>query len=98
MPTFETTPAFVTDLHRLTPSQRERFRRTVLDSFVTDLRTHNGFRPGLRIKTVRSTIGVWELTWAPNGRATWSYGPQKLCGVPHVVWRRIGTHAILTRP
>ncbi|MFE3431200.1 hypothetical protein [Streptomyces sp. NPDC059171] len=48
MPTFETCPRFTTDLQHLTPAQRRRFRRVVLDAFVPDLRTGRQFRPGLR--------------------------------------------------
>ncbi|MEV2255856.1 hypothetical protein AB0I94_35765 [Streptomyces sp. NPDC050147] len=98
MPTFETCPRFTADLQHLTPAQRRRFRRTVLDAFVPDLRTGRQFRPGLRIKGVRRAPGVYELTWAPDGRATWSYGGEKVAGLPHVVWHRIGTHSILDRP
>ncbi|MEU1661813.1 hypothetical protein ABZ527_37925, partial [Streptomyces griseofuscus] len=70
MPTFETCPRFTTDLQHLTPAQRQRFRRVVLDAFVPDLRTGRQFRPGLRIKGVRCAPGVYELTWAPDGRAS----------------------------
>ncbi|WP_326680916.1 hypothetical protein [Streptomyces sp. NBC_01237] len=98
MPTFETCPRFTTDLQHLTPAQRRRFRRVVLDSFVPDLRTGRPFRPGLRIKGVRVSPGVYELTWAPDGRATWSYGREKVTGARHIVWHRIGTHSILDRP
>ncbi|MFI1839464.1 hypothetical protein [Streptomyces olivaceoviridis] len=73
MPTYEATPRFTADHHRLT-------------------------RAGLRIKGIRSARGVFELTWDGNGRATWSYGPQIVSGEQHVVWRRIGTHDILTGP
>ncbi|MET9810791.1 hypothetical protein [Streptomyces halstedii] len=48
MPTFETLPRFTADLQHLTPAQRQRFRRVVLDAFVPDLRTGCRFRPGLR--------------------------------------------------
>ncbi|MFC7924518.1 hypothetical protein [Streptomyces cinereoruber] len=98
MPTFKTTTRFTTDLDRLTPAQRHRFRRTVLNAFVPDLRTGRPFRPGLRIKGVRSAPGVYELTWAPDGRATWCYGRTRIAGDRHIVWRRIGTHGILIRP
>ncbi|GES28451.1 hypothetical protein San01_09380 [Streptomyces angustmyceticus] len=64
----------------LHPRQRRRFHRVVLDSFVPDLRT-GLFRPGLRIKGVRATSGVYELTWAQNGRATWQYGQEKAFGI-----------------
>jgi hypothetical protein len=98
VPTFETLPRFTTDLQHLTPAQRRRFRRVVLDAFVPDLRPGRKFRPGLRIKGVRCAPGVYELTWAPDGRATWSYGREVLAGARHIVWHRIGTHSILDQP
>ncbi|MFE2639552.1 hypothetical protein ACFXKF_33120 [Streptomyces scopuliridis] len=98
MPTFEILPRFTTDLRRLTPAQRRRFHDVVLDSFVPDLRAGCPFRfrPGLRVKGVRIAPGVYELTWAPDGRATWSYGRERIPGAAHIVWRRIGTHSVLT--
>ncbi|MFD3976346.1 hypothetical protein [Streptomyces cyaneofuscatus] len=101
MPTYETLPRFTTGLGRLTPAQRRRFRRTVA-AFVDDLRTGSQFRPGLRIKGVRRTPGVYELTWSmgtgPAGRATFEYGTEVRPGTPHVIWRRIDTHDILIGP
>ncbi|HEV2755352.1 MAG TPA: hypothetical protein VG318_06200 [Actinomycetota bacterium] len=41
---------------------------------------------------------VYEMTWAPNGRATFEYGDERIEGEPHVVWRRVGTHDIFDRP
>ncbi|MFH9426297.1 hypothetical protein [Streptomyces sp. NPDC017529] len=100
MPTYEVLPRFTADLQHLTPEQRRRFRRTVA-AFVEDLRT-GSFRAGLRVKRVQRASGVYELTWSmstgPAGRATWLYGREKLRGTHHIVWRRIGTHAILTGP
>ncbi|WP_030792534.1 hypothetical protein [Streptomyces sp. NRRL S-920] len=101
MPTYETTPRFTADLHRLTPEQRRRFRQAVA-AFVEDLRTGGHFRAGLRVKRVQRASGIYELTWSmgagPAGRATWQYGPALRPGVQHVIWRRIGTHDILTGP
>ncbi|MEV6549282.1 hypothetical protein AB0M57_11275 [Streptomyces sp. NPDC051597] len=96
MPTYEALPRFTTDLDRLTPEQRRRFRQTVT-AFVEDLRTGR-FRAGLRVKRVQRAPGVFELTWDGNGRATWSYGPEIDPGERHIIWRRIGTHRILTSP
>jgi len=38
------------------------------------------------------------MTWDNDGRATFSYGEERVPGEPHVIWRRIGTHAIFTPP
>ncbi|MFD5749001.1 hypothetical protein [Streptomyces sp. NPDC127033] len=46
MPTFETLPRFTTELQHLTPTQRRRFHRVVLDAFLHDLRPGRQFRPG----------------------------------------------------
>jgi hypothetical protein len=97
MPTFEVLPRFARDFAKLTPEQARRFRRVVLGEFVPGLASGQ-FLPGLRIKGVQAAPGVFELTWAPDGRATWQYGEEKIAGSPHVVWRRIGTHAIFDPP
>jgi hypothetical protein len=47
---------------------------------------------------VQGYPGVWELTRAPNGRATFEYGDELRSGDPHIVWRRIGTHSIFRKP
>ncbi|MEU0022604.1 hypothetical protein ABZ173_33690 [Streptomyces rochei] len=96
MPTYEATPRFTADHHRLTPEQRRRFRQAV-SAFVDDLRTGR-FRAGLRVKGVQCAQGVFELTWDGDGRATWSYGPPIVPGERHIVWRRVGTHDILAGP
>ena len=53
------------------------------------------FRPGLRVKTVRGAPGLYEMSWAPDGRALFSLeiaGPGQLV---HVVWHRCGDHSTL---
>lgn len=97
MPTFSRTDRFVQDLKKLTTEQRQRFESTVIGEFVVDLKAGQ-FRAGLRVKRVQATAGVWEMTWAPNGRATFEYGPGQRPGERHVIWRRIGTHDIFNRP
>ncbi|WP_322756481.1 hypothetical protein [Frankia sp. Cas3] len=97
MPTFEPTARFWDDWRRLTPSQRERFLRA-RDLFVADLLAGRGFRPGLRVKSFRRRPGVYEMTWAPDGRALFRYGVSKQSGLPHIIWEAIGTHDIFTRP
>jgi len=38
---------------------------------------------------------MWEITFAPDGRATFAYGEEVIPGTPHIIWRRIGTHDVL---
>ncbi|MBV7255023.1 hypothetical protein [Streptomyces albidoflavus] len=101
MPTYEVLPRFTADLARLSPEQQRRFRRAVT-GFVQDLRGGGHFRAGLRVKRLSGFPGIYELTWSmgtgPAGRATWQYGPALRAGTPHVIWRRVGTHRILSRP
>jgi hypothetical protein len=47
---------------------------------------------------VQGATGVFEMTWAPDGRATFQYGESKAGGEPHVIWRRIGTHDVFRSP
>lgn len=96
MPTYEATNRFRSDLAGLTESERKRFHHAVAE-FVEDLRGDR-FRKGLRVKRVQGTRDVWEMTFAPDGRATWQYGEERQEGEPHVIWRRIGTHEIFRDP
>ena len=57
-----------------------------------------GFYPRLRVKRVQGHPRVWEMTWAPDGRATFEYGEEVRPGETHVIWRRIGTHSVFRRP
>ena len=34
---------------------------------------------------------MWEVSFAPDGRATFSYGDPVRPGEPHVIWRRLAT-------
>jgi hypothetical protein len=98
MPTREVLASFWRDWDRLTPQQQRAFRQAVAH-FVADMAADGqSFRPGLRVKRVQGHPRVWEMTWAPDGRATFEYGDEVRSGEPHVVWRRIGTHSIFRRP
>jgi hypothetical protein len=85
------------DYARLSQAERDAFREA-RKQFVDDLRSRRGFRPGLRVKGVQGALGVYEMTWAGDGRATWQYGPTQIPGETHIVWRRIGTHDIFKQP
>lgn len=106
MPTFEKPPSVLAEYRRLDPAERTAFTKA-LRAFIQDLRRWERagmagkprFRAELRVKDVEMRKGVWELTWRwPEGRATFQYGPPVVEGRVHVIWRRIGTHAILRNP
>lgn len=97
MPTYAWLARFRADFERLTPAQQAAFL-TAVEQFVEDLRRGKNFRKGLRVKGIQGATGVFEMTWAPDGRATLEYGDELVEGQVHVVWRRVGTHAIFKTP
>jgi hypothetical protein len=97
VPTFEWQALFDREWRSLTAEQQRAFRDAVA-AFVADLREGTGFRKGLRLKKMQGREDVWEMTWAPDGRATFHFGTPVAEGEAHIVWRRIGTHKIFTRP
>jgi len=96
MPTYERTPEFLGDLRRLTPAQRQLFE-TAVKAMVEDLRAVRPFRSSLRIERFHRRPGAYEMTWAPDGRALFTYGPSIRLNEPHIVWLAVGTHRIYTR-
>lgn len=98
MPTFARLARFDREFRRL-PRELQRAFLALLPIFVEALRRSPPvFEPALRIKRVRGTPGVWEISFAPDGRATFEYGHEVRPGEPHILWRRIGTHEILSDP
>lgn len=97
MPTYGSTDRFKKDLAALSADERRRFRSAV-ERFVADLRSEGGFRPGLRVKGIQGAQGIFEMTWANDGRATFEYGEEQVPGEPHIVWRRVGTHDVFESP
>jgi hypothetical protein len=97
VPHYSKTPRFARDFRALPQDLRIRFWDTVRDEFIPDLEKGK-FRAGLRVKRIQHTEDVFEMTFAPDGRATWQYGPEIEPGVPHVIWRRIGKHSVLNKP
>jgi hypothetical protein len=96
MPTYEAEPRFLRDYSRLTKQQKDAFDAAVA-KFVTDLKGGR-LRKSLRVKAVQGHDGVYEMAWAPDGRATFSYGQSVRPGEVHVIWRRCGTHDIFALP
>ena len=100
MPTYEEADQFWRDWERLSPDERRQFRDAV-EKFIEDLQNlpRGQFRRGLRVKPMQDSGGIFEMTWEiRNGRATFQYGDAVIEGEPHVIWRRVGTHAILKQP
>lgn len=96
MPTYQARRRFLRDHKALTTQQAAAWEKA-LDQFIACLR-RGRFEPGLRVKRVQGYPGVWEMTWAPDGRATFEYGDELRPGDPHIVWRRISTHGIFRQP
>jgi hypothetical protein len=97
-PTYSVAARAAREYVRLSREERRRFNaaRAV---FVAALRADPSALPaGLRVKRVQGYDGVWEMSWASDGRATFEYGPEQLPGQPHVRWRRIGKHSIFSDP
>ena len=88
---------FRADFERLTLAQQAAFLIAV-QQFVDDIQHGRGFRKGLRVKGIQGATGISEMTWAPDGRATFQYGDEVIDGESHVVWRRVGSHAIFKTP
>ena len=97
MPTYAWLARFGVDFDALSPEQQSAFLSSVA-LFVADLRGGERFRNGLRVKGVKGAAGIFEMTWADDGRATFEYGDSIVAGEPHIVWRRVGTNAVLQRP
>ncbi len=95
-PTFDLARRFERDWQRLSPEEQRQFRVAV-EKFASDL-VGGSFRKGLRVKGVQGAPGVFEMTWAQNGRATFEFGNPVHSNEPHVAWRRIGTHDIFAQP
>ena len=97
MPTHEEFAQFLREFSALTAAQQAQFLDAIR-KMVNDLQAGKGFRARLRVKGVQGHPGIFEMTWSPNGRATFHFGPEVQPGEPHIVWRRIGDHSILKNP
>jgi hypothetical protein len=95
MPSHERTRRFERDWKVLPEIDRDH-SLTAFRRFDADLAT-GCFRGGLRVKRVEGTDSIYEMTWAPDGRATFEYGSPQGKGAD-VMWRRIGRHDVFRRP
>jgi hypothetical protein len=97
---YETTPAFDRDFKRLPKHHRDKFRELIPKFNAAAERAaagvNNPWPKGMRVKSIQSASGVWELTWSmsdPDGRATWEWS--EVDGQPAIRWRRVGDHEVL---
>lgn len=98
MPTYDQEGLFASDYKRLSADQQARFLAAVRQ-MVADLHSRRPSHPRLRTKSVQGHPGIFEMTWEmPNGRATFRFGPERVPGEAHVIWRRVGGHEILKQP
>jgi hypothetical protein len=101
MPTHEEEVQFRREFAALSPAMRARFL-DAMHKMVNDLKAGQPFRPSLRVKSVQGHPDVFEMSWAPDGHATFHYGTPVRPGDAHIVWRRIwrriGGHEILKNP
>jgi hypothetical protein len=76
VPTFERSRRFDREFRRMSRELQRAFL-AMLPLFIAALReSPPSFLPALRFKRVQVTDGVWEITFAPDGRATFAYGEQ----------------------
>ncbi len=96
MPTYAVEEQFGRDFRAMARSRQLAFL-WARNRFIEGLRSRQ-LHPALRVKRVVRHAGVWEMTRAPDGRATFSYGAEIISGQPHIIWRRMGTHDIFRQP
>ena len=105
MPTFEVQDRFRNEYQQLRRDEREAFRQA-LKEFVQVLREWERagargiphFPAKLGVRHMMHRRGILEFAWAPDGRCTWEYGTPRRSGKYHIIWRRIGSHAIYDDP
>lgn len=95
-PTFEATSEFDNKYKRLSRQEQQQFRAAVRH-LVEDLKAKKGFRRALRVKGFKRATGVFEMSWAPNGRALFTIDEEVIKGETHIRWISIGGHEIFER-
>ena len=96
-PTYELGSGFAREFARLPRDQARAFRQAVA-KLVNALSDGRDLPTSLRVKRVRGTRDIWEMTFSGDGRATFRYGTEQKAGETHIVWLRVGGHEIFSRP
>lgn len=74
----------------------EEFRQAIRRLESGEVRGLPPFPAHLRVHHIAN--GIWSMTWAGDGRATWRYGDSEWVGEVLIWWRRIGGHEIYNDP
>ena len=97
-PTFERLAQFKRDYARLTPTQRQLFRSAVR-KLIEPLSTTPPTDPGEPlVRELKEHKGFFELRFAADARAIYTFGEAVRRGQPHVIWCRIGSDDALEKP
>ncbi|MGZ4214507.1 MAG: hypothetical protein ACXVHX_11580 [Solirubrobacteraceae bacterium] len=97
-PTFDRLAQFKRDYVKLTPSEREGFRAAVKKFVAPFSTTPPGDFGEPLVRELKEHPGFFELRFAPDTRAIYTFGEAIRRGQPHVVWCRIGSDAALDQP
>lgn len=89
---------------RLEREHAEAFKRVVREKFAAACQTYaqdprTAWPAALRVKSVRSAPGIWEMTWSfasPDGRAAFEL--VSVDGELRFRWRRVGDHEVFAKP
>ena len=69
------------------------------DSFTYCISDGHGGQDSATVNVAIAAVAdIPELTWSADGRATFQFGRAVIDDEPHVIWRRIGGHEILSKP
>jgi hypothetical protein len=98
VPTYDRLALFKREYRKLTPEQRARFRVAVTKLVAALSRTPPSLPGEPLVNPLSGHHGVYELRFAPDGRATFTFGTPVRDGQSHIIWRRIGGHEVLDRP
>lgn len=100
---FQVLDSFRADYRRLSAAEQRLFKQALpgfvaaYDRFAAD--PSAAWPSSLRVRDLEGAAGIWEMTWSfagPGGRATFEW--IHIDGALAVRWRRIGGHAIFSRP
>jgi hypothetical protein len=98
VPTFDRLALFKREYRKLTPEQKKRFGAAVT-KLVAALQQTPPRLPGEPlVNPLSGHRGVYELRFAADGRATFTFGAPVRGTQPHIIWRRIGGHEVLREP